>query len=119
MPSITWFAAGGRISDGVSAVLHAQTRDEQSAQDLREVISGMVALVRLQAGQQPEFAELLNSVELSGEGTTVSLGFAVPAHIIDRLGALAAPRPPVPAVEGSLQPFTPVPRRSGVVNASI
>lgn len=98
LPSITWFAAGGRVNDGVSAILHAETRDEQSAQDLREVIRGFVALVRMQVGKQPEFADLMNSIQLSGEGTTVTLGFSVPAAMIDRLNAIRT------------QPVTPAPR---------
>ena len=102
LPSITWFAAGGQVSDSVSAVLHAETRDEQSAQDLREVIRGFVALVRMQAGQQQEFADFMNSVELSGDGTTVTLGFSVPSSLIDRLSTFRQ-RPsdaPPPAVLG-------------------
>jgi hypothetical protein len=109
LPSITWFAAGGQIDAGLKATFHAETRDEKAAQDLREVIRGFVALVRMQVGQQPEFADLVNSVELSGEGTTVSLGFSVPPEMIDRLGAAAKPRLPVNAQP--LRPIRPAPAR--------
>jgi len=51
-----------------------------------------MALGRLQAGQHPEFAAFLNSVQLSGDGKTVSLSFSVPAEMIDALGALRAER---------------------------
>jgi hypothetical protein len=96
LPSIAWLSAAGRFSDGVSAVVHAEARDEQAAQDLREVVRGFVALVRMQVGQQAEFADFMNSVELSGEGTTVSLGFSISPELIDRLGALQS-RPPAGA----------------------
>jgi hypothetical protein len=115
LPSISWFAAGGKVDSSFSAVLHAETRDEQAAQDLREVIRGFVALIRIQAGQQPEFAEVLNSVQLSGEGKTVSLGFSVPAATIDRLGALTAQRPRAPAAgQLPLRPAPSQPPSSGV-----
>jgi hypothetical protein len=51
-----------------------------------------MALGRLQAGQHPEFAEFLNSVQLSGDGKTVSLSFSLPPEMIDALGALRAQR---------------------------
>jgi hypothetical protein len=61
-----------------------------------------MALGRMQAGQNPVLAEFLNSVQLAGDGTTVSLSFSLPSEMIDALGALRAersrPRPaPVPA----------------------
>ena len=112
LPSITWLAASGQVDSGLSAFIHAETRDGQAAQDLREVIRGFVALVRMQAGQQAELAEVVNSIELSGEGNTVSLGFTVPAQTIDKLGGLAAQRSRVPAARQSLRPFAP--SRSGV-----
>ena len=87
LPSISWFAASGQVDSGLSAVIHAETRDAQAALDLREVIRGFVALVRMQAGQQAELAEVVNSIELSGDGNTVSLGFSIPAQAFERLGA--------------------------------
>ena len=119
LPSISWFAASGRIDDGVSAVLHAEAKDEKAAQDLREVIRGFLALVRMQVGQQPDFADLVNSVELSGEGTTVSLAFSVPAQMIDRLGAIGAQRPRVPAASRRPRPFSPAPVRSAASRPTI
>ena len=112
LPSISWFAASGRIDDGVSAVIHAEAKDEKAAQDLREVLRGFVALVRMQVGQQPEFAELVNSVQLSGEGTTVSLAFSVPPQMIDRLGAIGSQRPRVPAANRRPRPVAPSPVRT-------
>lgn len=105
LPAITWLAAKGHVNGGLRATLRAETRDDASAQSLREVIRGVMALARLQGGQRAEFAELLNSIELGGTGKTVSLGFAVDSSIIDALGAL---RPPmVPRVP--LPPMPPDP----------
>lgn len=110
LPPITWFAVKGHINGGLRATLRAETRDDASAQNLREVIRGFVALARLQAGSREEFAALLNSLELGGTGKTVSLGFALDSAIVDALGHLvprgrdgvAPPMPPLP-------PETPAP----------
>lgn len=98
LPAINWFAASGHVNGGLRARLRAETRDDASAQNLREVIRGVMALARLQTGQRPELDDLLNSVELGGTGKTVSLGFAIDPAIIDALGALKGlhPLPPAP-----------------------
>lgn len=93
LPSISWFAASGTINGGIQGVVHAEARDEVAANDLRDVIRGFVALARMQTGQRAEFADLMNSFELGGQGNTVSLGFAVPSELIDAIGALNAQRP--------------------------
>ncbi len=102
LPPINWFSARGFIGTGLEGQLRVETRDEASATNLQEVIRGFMALGRLQTGQHPEFAEFLNSVQLAGEGKTVSLSFSLPSEMIDVLGALRAerskPRPePAPA----------------------
>jgi len=38
---------------------------------------------------------LVNSLELGGQGTTVSLGLTIPPAVIDMLGALRGAQPPV------------------------
>jgi hypothetical protein len=92
LPPINWFSATGRVDSGLEAIIRAQTKDEKSAQDLREVIRGFMALARLQAGNQAQFADVVNSLELGGEGTTVTLRLAVPANVIDTVAALTAAR---------------------------
>jgi hypothetical protein len=102
LPPINWFSARAFVDGGVQGQLRVETRDEASAQNLQEVVRGFMALGRLQASQHPEVAEFLNSVQLSAQGTTVSLSFSVPSEMIDALGALRAQRArprstPVPA----------------------
>ncbi len=92
LPAVNWFAITGRIDDGVRGTIRAEARDEQAAKDLAEVVRGFMALARLQVGQRPEFAALINSLELSGNGSTVTLNFAVPGEVLDALAA-AHPRP--------------------------
>jgi hypothetical protein len=93
LPPITWVTASGNVNGGVRATLRVEARDETAANDLRQVVQGFVALARLQMGKRPEFADLLNSLQLGGTGTTVSLSLEIPSTVIDALGALAGQRP--------------------------
>jgi hypothetical protein len=96
LPPVTWLAVSGRIDDGVRAVVRAEARDEAAANNLRDVVRGLVALARLQAGAHPELSALVNSLELGGQGTTVSLAVTVPPAVIDMLGALRGQAPVQP-----------------------
>ena len=93
LPAINWFAASGHVNGGIRGVVQAEARDEAAAKDLRDVIRGFVALARIQTSQQAEFADLMNSLQLGGEGRKVSLGFAIPPDMIDAIGAMHARRP--------------------------
>jgi hypothetical protein len=102
LPPITWFAATGRIDSGVQGVVRAEATSEEAAGNLRELIRGFVALARLQTRENDDLTGMLNSLELGGSGSTVSLAFTVPAEAIDALDALAVlqqrrrPEPPPP-----------------------
>ncbi|MDE3156659.1 MAG: hypothetical protein KGN76_16275 [Acidobacteriota bacterium] len=85
IPPITWFSVAGHVDDGISGTLRAETRDDQAAENLRQVVQGFVALARMQAGSQPDLASVLQSVQLSGTGREVSLSFAVPARVLERI----------------------------------
>jgi hypothetical protein len=91
LPPITWFSASGHINGGVSGVLRAETRDEPSAENLRDVIRGFLALVKMQAGSRPELLAMVQSLQLGGTGTTVALSFEVPEAVFDLLGAAVRP----------------------------
>jgi hypothetical protein len=103
LPPISWFAAMGHIASGLDGVLRADASTEQAANDLRDVIRGFLALARLQAGQNPGLAVMLDSLQLGGEGKTVSLGFSVPPEAVDALAALRRARPdrPQPNSDGA------------------
>jgi hypothetical protein len=102
LPPIAWFAATGRIDSGVQGVVRAEATSEEAAGNLRELIRGFVALARLQTRENDDLAGMLNSLELGGSGSTVSLAFTVPAEAIDALAVLQQRRRPEP-----LPPVTP------------
>jgi hypothetical protein len=103
LSSVKWFAATGHVNGGISGTFRAEARDDQAAENLRDVVRGFLALARLQAGSDPKFGSLLQSLQLSGTGTTVALSFAIPAEVLDlvvpkprRGEAPAPPEPPAP-----------------------
>ena len=92
MPAIAWFSAAGHINGGVSGVLKAETKDEAAAQNLRDVLKGLLALAKMQAGSKPGMQQLADSLVLSGEGKNVALSFSVPSEVLDVLEGLAKGR---------------------------
>ncbi len=106
LSSVKWFAASGRVNGGVTGTLRAEARDEQAAENLRDVVRGFLALARLQAGTDPKYTGIIDSLQLTGSGTTIAVSFALPAEILDliapRHGRGEAPEPPAPP-----QPPTP------------
>ena len=94
LPAITWFSAAGHVNGGISGQFKAEAKDEASAKNLRDVLGGFLALVRMQAANKPAMQQLADSLVLSGEGTTVALAFTIPTEVLDVLEGLAKSRQP-------------------------
>jgi hypothetical protein len=87
LPPITWFAVSGHVNGGLLGDIRVETRDEESANQFRDVIRGIIALGKMQGGDAyPELEGMLRSLQLSGSGTTVALSFELPASAIEALG---------------------------------
>lgn len=85
IPPLTAMAIGGHVNGGIRTTLTVETRDEQAARDLHQVVQGFVALARMQVSSHPELQPLLQSIELVGEGSTVTLGLDVPEDLLDTM----------------------------------
>jgi hypothetical protein len=85
LPPINSFAASGRVDSGLHGRLRAEARDIQSAESLRDVIQGFLALARLQGGRDPAYRSMLDSVALTADGTAVSVSFDVTPAALDLL----------------------------------
>jgi hypothetical protein len=81
LPAVKTFAVMSHIDGGITGTLRAETRDDESATNLRQVVQGLLALGRMT--NDPKATALLNSLQLSGSGKTVALSFAVPSELID------------------------------------
>lgn len=89
VPAITWFSAAGHVNGGLSGLLKAEARDEASAQNMRDMLRGFVAMARMQAGSRPEMQTMVDSLQLGGEGRTVAMSFTLPTEVFEALGAIA------------------------------
>jgi hypothetical protein len=94
MPAIKTFAVMTHIDGGVTGSLRAETRDDPSAENLRQVVQGLLALGKM--SNDPKAMALINSLQLSGTGKTVKLSFSVPSEVLDMI--------PVKKVDGGGHP---------------
>src|SRR5205814_1507969 len=87
IPATTWFAVNSHINGGIRGMLRAEARDDEAANNLRDVARGFLALAKMQSGTKPELQTMMQSLELGGTGKTVSLSFTVPSEVFDLVGA--------------------------------
>jgi len=66
-------------------VIRADASDEAAAQNLRDVLGGLMALARMQAGSRPVWQVALDSIQLGGTGTRVALSFVIPDELFEML----------------------------------
>ena len=93
LPAITWFSASTRVDGGLTGVVRAETRDDEAANNLRDVVRGFLALAKMQAGSRPDVQAMIQSLELGGTGNTVALSFSVPSQLFDAIAAIGGQRP--------------------------
>jgi hypothetical protein len=87
IPAISWFAVSAHVDGGLRGTIRAEARDDESANNLRDVVRGFLALAKLGAGSKPELQVMMQSLELTGTGKTVALSFDVPAQVFDMMAA--------------------------------
>jgi hypothetical protein len=85
IPTLSWFSAAGHLNGGVSGTIKAEAKDDAAAANLRDMLRGIVAMVKLQTNDKPALKTLADSLQLGGEGRTVAVAFAVPAEVFDAL----------------------------------
>jgi hypothetical protein len=85
LKAVKWFSASSHVGAGVSGLLRAEASDEEAAKNLRDVLQGFMAMAKLHAGSKPELAPMVNSLQVTGSGTTVALSFEVSPALVDTL----------------------------------
>jgi hypothetical protein len=83
LPAVKNFAVMTHIDGGITGSFRAETKDDASAENLRQVVQGLLALGRMT--NDPKATALMNSLQLSGTGKTVKLSFAVPSEVLDMI----------------------------------
>jgi hypothetical protein len=92
MPTLSWFSAAGHLNGGITGSFKAEAKDDEAARNLRDMLRGVMAMVKLQAGDKPELRTFVDSLQLGGEGRTVAVGFSVPTELLDSLEEMRGPR---------------------------
>lgn len=83
LPAITWVTFAAHVNGGLRGTLRAEARDDEAANNLRDVIRGFMALAKMQAGNAPQLQAMMQSLELGGSGKTVAISFDVPASVFE------------------------------------
>jgi hypothetical protein len=89
IPPIKWFAFASQINGGISGRVRVEALDDQSAENLRGIVNGVVSLARLQGQNDPKLSTLVQSLQMGGSGRTVELYFSVPTELLEMM----APKP--------------------------
>jgi hypothetical protein len=83
LPGINWFSVTAKVNGGLAGAVRAEALDDKAAEDLRQVVSGGLAAIRLMAGRDAKSEAILNSVQSIGSGRTVGLTFTITPELID------------------------------------
>ena len=89
MPPVKWFAASGHVNGGITGTLRVEALDDASAELLRRQLSGALAFGEMIAKSDPKAGALVNSLQMSGTGKTVSVSFSVPAELLELIPKFA------------------------------
>ncbi|MEP7115987.1 MAG: hypothetical protein ABI880_00280 [Acidobacteriota bacterium] len=92
LPTLSWFSMAGHLNGGITGIFKAEAKDDEAADNLRDMLRGGVAMAKLQASDKPALKAMVDSLQLGGEGKTVAVGFSVPAEMFDALDALKGAR---------------------------
>ena len=88
VPALSWFSAAGHLNGGITGSFKAEAKDDEAATNLRDMLRGVMAMAKLQAGDKPAMKAMVDSLQLGGEGKTVAVAFSVPAEMFDALEAM-------------------------------
>ncbi len=88
VPALSWFSAAGHLNGGITGTFKAEAKDDEAATNLRDMLRGVMAMAKLQAGDKPAMRAMVDSLQLGGEGKTVAVAFSVPAEMFDALEAM-------------------------------
>jgi len=92
LAAVQWISMSARVDGGVSGVVRAEARDDQSGEDLRSVVRGGLAAARLMGGQNAKLDVAINSLQLSGSGRDLALSFTLPPDLLDMANGIAGLR---------------------------
>jgi hypothetical protein len=88
-------------AQGVEIRAEAPVAAPQAAQQLQQVLVGFQSLALLQAGKNPDLADVAQNATISADATTVKVKLTLPQDLVRRLIARKAAATPPPAPEAA------------------
>ena len=85
LPPVKSVVVTGDLDPMVAVELTGEAVDGKAAQNLADVVRGLVALASLQASQKPELKELASAVSVTTDATRVHVNLRLPYELIDSL----------------------------------
>jgi len=75
-----------RLDTGLHARAIGNFADTESARNLEDMANGALALARLNvAGRQPEFAQLLDGIQVSASGNALTIRIEQSGELLEKL----------------------------------
>lgn len=87
---VQWLSFGANIDQDVRAQIRAEATDDQRAQELRSVVAGALAAVKMFGEQDARLASALSSVQTAGTGRNIDVSFQVSPDLLNLLAAHAS-----------------------------
>ena len=96
IPALKSMVVTGDLDPVVALEITGETADAAAAQNLADIVRGLVAMASLQAQQKPEFKQLASAVSVTTEAQRVHVNARLPYELLEKLqpskrGASAAP----------------------------
>ena len=92
LSAVQWCIVNLHVDGGVNGVIRAIARDDQAAENLRDVVRGGLAAAHLMGGRDTRLDAVVNAVQVSGTGKDVAVTFTVPTEILDMINGVAGIR---------------------------
>jgi hypothetical protein len=87
--AVKWVMANANINGGLSGRVRAEANDDEAAEQLRDLVRGGLAAMRLMGGEDQRIQTLINSIQLQGAGRTVAVQFSLSPEVLDVLNGFA------------------------------
>jgi hypothetical protein len=89
---VQWFIVNLHVDGGVNGVARAIARDDQAAENLRDVVRGGLAAAHLMGGRDTRLDAVVNAIQVAGTGKDVAVSFTIPTEILDLINGVAGMR---------------------------
>jgi len=85
LPALASFVLSGRLGESLFLVAKARSAEPAGAQNLAELVRGLLALGRLSASMGPELSNVLDTVRIDQADDRVAISLEAPFDVVRQL----------------------------------